>query len=113
MEDWILEHDKRVKELYQKNDYKGIDAENKRYAEEYNRKLISGEYKIEYTDEYYKKEAEKEKYAAEKKYAHPDTMDKKSAAVLLAVGMVGSLIFKQWYLVWVMLLLWYLGKDRV
>ena len=113
MEDWILEHDKKVKELYAKGDYEGVEKENKKYKEEYYRRLRTGEYKIQYTDEYQQKEIEKEKRDAEKKYAHPDTMGKTPATILLIVGMIGSLIFKQWYLAWVMLLWWYFSKDRV
>lgn len=47
------------------------------------------------------------------KIAHPDTMGKTSATILLVVGMIGSLIFRQWYLAWVILLWWYFSKDRV
>lgn len=49
----------------------------------------------------------------DEKIAHVDSMDKKMALVLLIAGMIGSLIFKQWYLVWVILLWWYFSNDRV
>ena len=49
----------------------------------------------------------------DEKIAHPDTMRKTPATILLIVGMIGSLIFKQWYLVWIILLWWYFSKDRV
>ena len=47
------------------------------------------------------------------KIAHPDTMNKVSATILLIVGMIGSLIFKQWYFAWAILLFWYFKNDRV
>lgn len=47
------------------------------------------------------------------KIAHPDTMRKTPATILLIVGMIGSLIFKQWYFAWIILLWWYFSKDRV
>ena len=47
------------------------------------------------------------------KIAHPDTMRKEPATILLVIGMIGGLIFKQWYLIWALLLLWYFSKDRV
>lgn len=45
--------------------------------------------------------------------AHPDTMRKEPATILLIVGMIGSLIFKQWYFAWMALLWWYFSKHRV
>ncbi len=49
----------------------------------------------------------------DEKIAHPDTMRKEPATILLIIGLIGSLIFKQWYLVWAILLLWYFSRDRV
>lgn len=49
----------------------------------------------------------------DEKIAHPDTMQKSSATILLIIGMIGSLIFKQWYFIWALLLLWYFSQDRV
>lgn len=84
----------------------------KEYEEEYYRQIRSGERRL-YTDEYYQKEAEKAKRSAEQKTAHPDTMEKTPATILLIAGMVGSLIFKQWYVIWVVLLWWYFSQNRV
>ena len=101
---------KKVEESIREREEKEKKA--KEYKEEYYRQIISGE-RILYTDEYYKKEVEKAKRSAEEKTAHPDTMEKAPATILLIAGMVGSLIFKEWYLVCVMLLWWYFSKDRV
>ena len=49
----------------------------------------------------------------DEKIAHPDTMGKAPATILLILGMVGSLIFKQWYLIWAILFLWYFNNKRV
>lgn len=49
----------------------------------------------------------------DEKIAHPDAMRKGPATALLIIGMIGSLIFKQWYLVWIILFLWYFHTDRV
>lgn len=84
----------------------------KEYKEEYYRKLVSGEMQI-HTDEYLREESEKQKQSAARKTAHPDAMDKIPATILLVAGMIGSLIFKQWYLIWVVLLVWYFSRDRV
>lgn len=65
-------------------------------------------------DYIYFQEKPKDKIAhQDDKIAHPDTMRKEPATILLIAGLVGSLIFKQWYLIWIMLLWWYFGKDRV
>ena len=45
--------------------------------------------------------------------AHPDTMRKEPATVLLILGLLGSLIFKQWYGIWALLFWWYFSKNRV
>ena len=63
---------------------------------------------------YFTEEKQKNKIAhKDDKIAHPDTMRKEPATVLLIVGMIGSLIFKQWYLIWATLLWWYFSKNRV
>ena len=49
----------------------------------------------------------------DEKIAHLNTMEKVPATILLILGMIGSLIFKQWYYAWIMLLWWYFGNDRV
>ena len=49
----------------------------------------------------------------DEKIAHPDTMAKMPATILLIVGMIGSLIFKQWYFIWMILIWWFFSKDRV
>lgn len=85
----------------------------KEYKEEYYRKIRTGEYQIQYTAECLKNEVEKAQRSAEKKTAHPDAVEKTPATILLIAGLVGSLIFKQWYLIWIMLLWWYFSKDRV
>lgn len=63
---------------------------------------------------YFQDEAQKNIIAhKDDRIAHPDAMKKTPATILLVVGMLGSLIFKQWYLIWTMLLWWYFSKDRV
>ncbi len=49
----------------------------------------------------------------DEKIAHPDSMRKAPATILLVAGMIGSLIFKQWYLIWAILFWWYFNNDRV
>ena len=84
--------------------------ERERVIEEHYKKLKkTGMYK----EGYLEKEKEKSLNKLREQTAHPDTMGKTPATILLIVGMIGSLIFKQWYLIWAMLLLWYFGKDRV
>ena len=63
---------------------------------------------------YFQKETSKDKIAhQDEQIAHPDAMRKAPATILLVIGLIGSLIFKQWYLVWALLLLWYFSKSRV
>ena len=88
------------------------DYEFKQKKAEFYKKVANGEIKL-YTDEHRKKEAEKQKRFQEEKTSHPDTMQKVPAKILLIVGMIGSLIFKQWYAIWAILLMWYFNKDRV
>ena len=65
-------------------------------------------------DYLYLHENQKDKIAhQDEKIAHPDAMTKTQATILLIVGMIGSLIFKQWYLIWAILIWWYFGTDRV
>lgn len=47
------------------------------------------------------------------KIAHPNTMRRVPATILLIVALVGSLIFEQWYLIWIIALMWYFSKNRV
>lgn len=45
--------------------------------------------------------------------AHPDTMRKIPAIILLVVVLIGSFIFEQWYFIWIIALVWYFSKKRV
>lgn len=89
-----------------------VERKNKEYKEEFDRKVRNGEIQI-YTDEYLQKQMEKQEELKRQKIAHPDTMGKTPATILLIIGMCGSLIFKQWYYVWAILLWWYFSQDRV
>lgn len=86
--------------------------EYEEYKAEFYKKVRAREIRL-FTDEYLKAEADKKQKFSEEKIAHPNTMDKTPATILLIVGMIGSLIFKQWYVIWVILLMWYFSKDRV
>ena len=79
---------------------------------EFWRKIESGELQL-YSEEHWKQEAIRIEEEKEKKYAHPDAMGKTEAKILLILGMVGSLIFVFWPWLWIALLSWYFGKDRV
>jgi hypothetical protein len=102
-------------EVYRKV-HEAHQEEQRRMKEEMKQKAIQHreEGKSHPCDYVYFREEEKNKIAhQDEKIAHPDTMRKTPATILLVIGMVGSLIFKQWYLVWVILFGWYFSKDRV
>lgn len=81
----------------QMNAYRKVFEEDKKRRKEQNQKECS-QSKIAHQDE---------------KIAHPDVMRKTPAIIWLILGMVGSLIFQQWFLAWPLLLWWYFSKDRV
>ena len=41
------------------------------------------------------------------KYDHPCTPDDRFVTILYVIGMIGSLMFKQWYIAWFALTVWY------
>lgn len=45
--------------------------------------------------------------AQKPKYDHPCTPDNGFVTVLYILGMIGSFIFKQWYIAWFALTVWY------
>ena len=88
------------------------ERKRKEYEEEFWRKIESGEIQL-YSEEHWKQETIRMEEKKNKKYAHPDTMGKTEAKILLILGLVGSLIFVFWPWIWIALFSWYFGKDRV
>lgn len=103
------------REIYRKvfeESKKREQAHEKRRMQEVIKRKQEG--KMHAGDYVYFQEKPKDKIAhQDKKIAHPDSMGKIHATVLLILGMIGSLIFNQWYAIWLLLLLWYFGKDKV
>lgn len=89
-----------------------VIRKNKEYEDEFWNKINSGEIQL-YSNEYLEDQKHKEEIQKNKKYAHPDTMGKTEAKILLVLGLIGSLIFVFWPWLWIMLFSWYFGKDRV
>ena len=48
----------------------------------------------------------------EQKYYHPNTISKRPAIFITIAVMLGSLIFKQWYIAWIAIIIWYFHTDR-
>ena len=48
----------------------------------------------------------------EQKYYHPNTISKGPAIFITIAVMLGSLIFKQWYMAWIAIIIWYFHTDR-
>lgn len=46
------------------------------------------------------------------KYYHPNTISNGPALFITIAGMLASFIFKQWYIVWIVLIIWYGHTDR-
>lgn len=99
------------KRVFEKDAKRRQANENRRMREAIERrkagKSLAGDYV------YFKNNKQDKVAHQNRKIAHPDAMEKTSATILLIVGMLGSLIFKQWYLIWAVLLWWYFKTDRV
>ena len=89
-----------------------VTRKNKEYEKEFKQQIESGALQL-YTKEYLEAEENKQKEIENKKIAHPDAMRKAPATVLLILGIIGSFIFKQWYIVTGILLIWYFSTKRV
>ncbi len=48
----------------------------------------------------------------EPKYYHPNTISKGPALFITIAVMIGSLIFKQWYIAWFGIIVWYFHTER-
>ena len=89
-----------------------VTRKNQEYEKEFREQIENGTIQL-YTNEYLEAENKKQEEFKKKKYAHPDAMRKMPATILLILGIMGSFIFKQWYLVAGLLLMWYFGTKRV
>ena len=92
--------------MRQKQELKSREQEIEAYYAELKKRGI-------YTEDRLARERKKSLNSLHEPMAHQDAMGKTLATILLILGMCGSLIFKQWYYVWAILLLWYFGQDRV